>query len=55
MVESRNMYFPTEGDNSSKVGALVPEVELFNHNNDPQCEVELIQGAYRVTTYQQIE
>jgi len=32
VVESRNAYYQNEHDNGSIVGALVSELELFNHS-----------------------
>jgi|JI6StandDraft_1071083.scaffolds.fasta_scaffold548855_2 hypothetical protein len=48
VIESRNAYYPNNHDTSSAVGALVPELEMFNHSHHSKCRVELAHKAYRV-------
>ena len=50
VVESRNVYFENMFDCNSEVGALVPVLEMFNHNQQAQCRVEMTSISYKVIT-----
>ena len=40
VVESRNAYYNNPYDLGSKVGALIPELELFNHSEQAKCDAK---------------
>ena len=46
VIESRNLHYISEHDSQSRVGALVPIIEMFNHSTNNQVKAEYARNRY---------